>query len=354
MQRPVEEPSTATAPWGNDLYSLLRPGIQPTALGSPLETPELHHLPGRPNLFIIPGSVNLVRFENNLAMVSSVGDAVSTLGTFRRQILSVAVRHSVDIVLVDFGPSNGVINKVFVMSCDYIIPPAFPDRLSYDSVTGLIDTVLVGWFEWYNKAISVQEEILLRASPEDRDYYQPFCLPIDPPKLLPLVVSCYKSESVLSTTDPGYATTPYSTWFLLLCKAMSAIADPVRFVPWPHDSNRVLAFLPYITGPISKSHLHRVALVECDEQKESQNKEAANGDEWLVRIAKTRFKSLAQTLWKLHYEPTLESFNAKRVAITRSAYCGARRRVRPVEYDDEDIPSPKKKCVRTTNKTNRS
>ena len=65
------------------------------------------------------------------------------LGAFRYLLKRLADVNGLDVILVDVGPSTGILNQVFVMSCDYILPPAFGDKSSFDSVKHLINKVLL-------------------------------------------------------------------------------------------------------------------------------------------------------------------------------------------------------------------
>lgn len=89
-----------------------------------LQAQALEPLPGegfRNNLFLLPGSTNIVQFERALSLAHTNREtSVAVLGCFRRLIELTCEQIGAKVVLVDFGPSSGVLNRVFVMSCDYI------------------------------------------------------------------------------------------------------------------------------------------------------------------------------------------------------------------------------------------
>eukprot|EP00854_Cymbomonas_tetramitiformis_P032753 gene32753-41688_t len=77
------------------------------------------------------------------------------LGSFRHLLKRLAEENDLEVILVDVGPSTAILNQFFVMSCDYILPPAFADKSSFDSVKHLLNRVLPEFHEqaelWHKK-----------------------------------------------------------------------------------------------------------------------------------------------------------------------------------------------------------
>ena len=90
------------------------------------------------------------------------------------------------IVLADFGPSSGVINKVFLLSCDYILPPAFADYFSLSSVHGLVQYLFPEWISWHQTLCRAMESWIS----QDPDL-EPWRFNRHFPRILPLLVTSY-------------------------------------------------------------------------------------------------------------------------------------------------------------------
>jgi hypothetical protein len=99
-----------------------------------------------------------------------------------------AARVGAKIVLVDLGPSSGILNETFVMSCDFIIPPTCPDYYSVASVDGLLTTVFPRWL----KNFDVRGKACIQLLQQYRDpNYAAYGLNPYPPRILPFPVLMY-------------------------------------------------------------------------------------------------------------------------------------------------------------------
>lgn len=114
---------------------------------------------------------------------------MALLGAFRRLALLQAAHVGARIVLVDFGPSSGVLNQVFVMSCDYILPPCFADYYSICSADGFLRTLLPSWIKWQREVLAKQvDRLAMQEDPANLD----FAFRQHPPRILPFLVTAYK------------------------------------------------------------------------------------------------------------------------------------------------------------------
>jgi len=171
------------------IYSLLRPIFDGEG-GVNLDTPNLLDQTSVVNLFLLRGSAALIRFETRLAQAANA-PAVSfhtrLLGAFRNSLLAIANQNQINHILIDFGPSSGIMNKVFVLSCDFILPPAFADYFSLSSIDGLLYSVLNDWFRWQQTTVGLQVQ-----GRENLGQPHPFEFNGHLPRILPFLITSYK------------------------------------------------------------------------------------------------------------------------------------------------------------------
>lgn len=103
-----------------------------------------------------------------------------------------AKERNIGVVLVDLGPSSGLLNRVFVMSSDFILPPAFADRLSMASVDGLLNSILPDWYKWHARVLGEQPGRINMVPLDQQELIRQFSFSEFPPKLLPLTVTSYR------------------------------------------------------------------------------------------------------------------------------------------------------------------
>ena len=77
----------------------------------------------------------------------------------------------------------GALNKVAVMSCDYILPPAMVDPSNLSSLHGLLTAVLPTWYHDHHALRERTRKATARMSEGGAIY----CLPKKPPRVLPTV-----------------------------------------------------------------------------------------------------------------------------------------------------------------------
>ena len=111
-------------------------------------------------------------------------------GGFRSLIPRTAELHDIDYVIVDFGPFSGLMNRTFIMSCDYILPSVFADQYSLQAIHTLLTHVLPGWMSWRNKWVQESDKELAANN------ILTFKYPTSPPKILPFLVTNYKIKKL--------------------------------------------------------------------------------------------------------------------------------------------------------------
>jgi hypothetical protein len=107
-----------------------------------------------------------------------------------------ALKAKADIVIIDVGPSSGIINKVIVMGSDYILPATLADFNSICSGEGLLTAVLPNWYTWYRDFLKYQKDSF--ADDEEwidtyaKDFTRGFCMPGRLPRILPFLVGAVR------------------------------------------------------------------------------------------------------------------------------------------------------------------
>lgn len=101
------------------------------------------------SLQLLCGGPDLAQIEKNFSTTLNskdlgVNDGM-LIGSFRVLLNRLAIKNKLDMILVDVGPSSSLFNAWLVMSCDYILPPAFPDKFSALSVRDFVRSVIPGF-----------------------------------------------------------------------------------------------------------------------------------------------------------------------------------------------------------------
>lgn len=104
-----------------------------------------------PNLFLIPGHMDLSEYDPSLSLALNSNNAISTLqnlpGSFYELIRLCSEKYDIDYVLIDMNPGLSAINQTFFMSSDAFIIPTNPDPFSIMALKTL-KTVLPRWKRW--------------------------------------------------------------------------------------------------------------------------------------------------------------------------------------------------------------
>ncbi|MBF0144193.1 MAG: ParA family protein [Magnetococcales bacterium] len=94
------------------------------------------------NLALIPGDMDLSRFEDELSQVwpkclDRDERAFRVISAFWRVIQKGAEKHQADVVLVDLGPNLGAINRAALIASDHVVIPLGPDLYSLQGLRNL-------------------------------------------------------------------------------------------------------------------------------------------------------------------------------------------------------------------------
>ena len=197
-----------------NLYTLLRPIF----MGDRVRVLSQQHLMNhidcinasyQKRVYLIAGSVRADRFERDLDVEEADSQYMYKMGAFRWCLRLAANHIKADIVLVDFGPSGGLVNKVFALSCDALIPPSFSEYFSVSSADALLTSVLPAWLEWRDKLVLYQRNFFRTCEPHWRSEANKYHFNRHEPRILPFLVTSYSAKEGQIDDKP-------SAWLLLL------------------------------------------------------------------------------------------------------------------------------------------
>lgn len=105
------------------------------------------------NLTVLAGDLDLSTFEDELSQQWSASldrkeRAFRVLSAFYRTMQSVAHENHARVILVDLGPNLGAINRVALVSADYVAIPLSPDLFSLKGLENLGPTLRRWREEW--------------------------------------------------------------------------------------------------------------------------------------------------------------------------------------------------------------
>lgn len=135
----------------------LRDALEPAFASrpKPLEPVTCLDVPGRENLFLVPGHVGLAEDEVSLGIAQQLSESVQALknlpGSFYHLFSITAEKYEADFILLDLSPGLGSINQNLVATADYFVVPASPDIFSVMAIDSL-SRVLPRWVSWSQTA----------------------------------------------------------------------------------------------------------------------------------------------------------------------------------------------------------
>jgi cellulose biosynthesis protein BcsQ len=114
-----------------------------------------------PNLYVMPGSLDLSGNDTQLSMSFNLSSFLTSMqnlpGSFDYLIQKTAEKYNADFVLIDLNPSLSAINQDLLISSDYFIIPTSTDYFSVQSIRSLA-TKLPEWETWAKKARQLFKE----------------------------------------------------------------------------------------------------------------------------------------------------------------------------------------------------
>ncbi|KAJ1483845.1 hypothetical protein T484DRAFT_1949084 [Baffinella frigidus] len=113
-------------------------------------------------VYLIPGSPKIVMFEEDYSNAQINTFAPVVRYGLRYLIDIVCKRYAIDYVILDFGPSASSLNINWLASCDFVLPPTFPDYFSCCSLDGLLTQIMPKVYNHFDQQIEKQNAQLTR------------------------------------------------------------------------------------------------------------------------------------------------------------------------------------------------
>ncbi|MEV4557713.1 AAA family ATPase [Kitasatospora sp. NPDC049285] len=134
-------PATGRVSPGQTIADAVRPILEGTG-----DIRQVEPAPLAPGLWLLPGSLELSRFEDKLSnewFKTYAGDlaAIRTTTAFHRIIQAAASSVNADIVLIDIGPNLGAINRAALLTADTVLMPLAADLFSLKGLRNLGPTL---------------------------------------------------------------------------------------------------------------------------------------------------------------------------------------------------------------------
>ena len=138
-----------------------------------------------PNLYVMPGSLDLSGNDTQLSMSFNLSSFLTSMqnlpGSFEYLIQKTSEKYNADFVLIDLNPSLSAINQDLLISSDYFVIPTSTDYFSVQSIRSL-GAKLPEWETWAKKA-----RVLFKES-----FYP---LPMNTPKFLGFTCNKFNLQS---------------------------------------------------------------------------------------------------------------------------------------------------------------
>ena len=187
-----------------NIKAALKPAYE--SMPRPIEAIEPVLVDNCPNLYLIPGHINLSEYEITLGIAQELSSSIQALknipGALSFFIQKEVEKYNFDYILIDMNPSLGALNQNILMTSDYFLVPTSPDYFSKMAIDSLA-MVLPRWYIWSQKAQTIVDL-------EDAAY--PF--PKTFPKFLGSVIQKYRPRN-------GKATEGFQKW-------IDSIGDAVK------------------------------------------------------------------------------------------------------------------------------
>lgn len=135
---------------GQTIADAVRPILEGTGDVAMIEPAQL-----QPELWLLPGSLDLSRFEDKLSNEWSrayAGDvaAIRTSTAFHRIVEQAAASVQADVVLIDVGPNLGAINRAALITADTVLMPLAADLFSLKGLSNLGPSLREWRKDWQN------------------------------------------------------------------------------------------------------------------------------------------------------------------------------------------------------------
>jgi cellulose biosynthesis protein BcsQ len=125
----------------------------------PIRAVECLDVPGRENLFLLPGHIQLAEYDVTLGIAQELSAAIQTLqnlpGSISYLLDVTAEAYEADFVVIDMSPGLGAINQNLFATADYFLVPTSPDFFSVMAIDSLA-RVIPRWQRWAQQAHAME------------------------------------------------------------------------------------------------------------------------------------------------------------------------------------------------------
>lgn len=134
----------------------IKDGVAPVFDGQPVPIQAFNcpNSPRNPNLYLLPGHMNLSECESALSFSLGATSVISTLknlpGTFNHLIELICERYAIEYAIIDLNPALSALNQVLFLSADAFIIPINPDCFAKMALKSL-SKILPNWVNWSEK-----------------------------------------------------------------------------------------------------------------------------------------------------------------------------------------------------------
>lgn len=135
----------------------IKDALEPAFKSKPklIEAVECIQSSKNPNLFLLPGHLDLSECEVQLGLSFQLTESVGALenlpGSFGYLFDKIGEKYSIDYVFIDMNPSLSSINQDLFLTSDFFIVPTSPDIFSLMSIRSL-SRILPMWENWAIRA----------------------------------------------------------------------------------------------------------------------------------------------------------------------------------------------------------
>jgi cellulose biosynthesis protein BcsQ len=122
-----------------NIKAALKPAYE--SMPKPIEAINPVEVQNCPNLFLIPGHINLSEYEITLGIAQELSSSIQALknipGALSYFINKEVEKYGFDYVLIDMNPSLGALNQNILMTSDFFLVPTSPDYFSKMAIDSL-------------------------------------------------------------------------------------------------------------------------------------------------------------------------------------------------------------------------
>lgn len=279
------------------LYGALKPAFE----SEPrlLEPVKCIPVQGRPDLWILPGHLQLGEYEVTLSVAQEMSGSLLALrnvpGAVNYLLRQTAEALDADFVLVDMSPSLGALNQNIVATSDLLFVPTSPDFFSIMALRSLA-RVLPRWIRWAEAASS--NEVLKSATYE---------FPSPRLKFAGSVIQRYRLYRSPTSINPyGDPTRPFQKWIDQVANSLSTdfapalekagLLFPAKIYSENGIEKYVLGKIQEFNSLLPKSQEHRKPVFELTETELQQVGVVLEGSLRQIQSLRKIFKGIAEKL----------------------------------------------------------